>query len=193
MPVARAPRPHLVLMSEGRPAMFSLSQAALPAFEIALDALSKILDKAEAHAAAKKIDPSVLLNWRLAPDMLPLTKQIQIVTDQIKNGSSRLANVTPPPFPDDETTIAQLKARLDKTKAYLKTLDNAAIDASVEREIVFPLGPTKKGHMKGADYLTLFVLPNFYFHLTTAYDILRACGVELGKPDFVGQIPMTLS
>mgnify|MGYP001370643004 CR=1 FL=1 len=172
---------------------FSMSKSSLPAFEIALGALSTLLDKAEAHAAAKKIDPAVLLSSRLAPDMLPLARQVQITTDQAKNGSARLAGIEPPVYEDKETTIGELKARLAKTLAFLKTLDAAKIDASAEREITFPLGGANKGHMKGADYLSHFVLPNFYFHLTAAYAILRHCGVEIGKRDFLGAIPMRRS
>src|SRR5436305_13727177 len=144
---------------------FSMSQASLPVFEIGLNALSAVLDKAEAHAAAKKIDSSVLLNSRLSPDMFALARQVQIATDQAKNGSARLAGVEAPRYEDNETTMDQLKARLAKTVAYLKTLDPKQIDASADREITFPLGPTNKGHMKGDDYLNHFVLPNFYFPL----------------------------
>jgi len=167
-----------------------MSQASLPVFEIGLNALIGVLDKAAAHAAAKKIDPSVILGWRLAPDMFALTRQIQVTCDQAKNGSARLAGVEPPKFEDNETTLDQLKERLTKTVAYLKTLDAKAIDASSEREITFPLGPTNKGHMKGADYLNHFVLPNFYFHVTAAYANVRQCGVDVGKRDFLGVIPM---
>src|ERR1700689_1771885 len=106
---------------------FSMSTASVPAFVIGLGALSGLLDKAEAFASAKKIEPSVLLNWRLAPDMFTLTKQVQVATDQAKNGSARLAGVEPPAYADDETTLEQLKARLAKTIAYLKTLDTKAI------------------------------------------------------------------
>lgn len=172
---------------------FSMSQASVPALLIGLGALSGLLDKAEAFAAAKKIDPSVLLNWRLAPDMFPFTRQVQIAADQAKNGSARLAGVEAPRYEDDETTLDQLKARLAKTIAYLETLDLKQIDDAADREITFPLGPNNKGHMKGADYLNHFVLPNFHFHLTTAYAILRHCGVEIGKRDFLGAIPMRIS
>lgn len=170
---------------------FSMSRACLPAFEIGLTVLSTLLDKAETYAAAKKIEPSILLNFRLAPDMFPLTRQIQIATDQAKNGASRLADIEPPRYEDNETTLDQLRERLAKTIALLKTLDKEAIDAASDREITFPLGPNNKGHMKGADYLCHFVLPNFYFHATTAYDILRHCGIELHKRDFIGAIPVT--
>jgi uncharacterized protein len=172
---------------------FSMSQASIGAFEIGLNALSGVLAKAEAHAAAKKIDPSVLLNTRLSPDMFALTRQVQIATDQAKNGSSRLAGVEPPRYDDNETTIDQLKARLARTVAYLKTLDPKQIDAAADREITFPLGPTHQGHMKGDDYLNHFMLPNFYFHVTTAYAILRHCGVDIGKLDFIGAIPIRIT
>jgi uncharacterized protein len=169
---------------------FSLSAASLPVFETGLNALSAILDKAAAYAAAKKIEPAVLLAWRLAPDMFPLVRQVQVTADQAKNGAARLAGAEPPRYEDNETTIDELKARLAKTVAFLKTLDRQAIDAAGEREITFPLGPTNKGHMTGEDYLNHFVLPNFYFHRTAAYAILRHCGVEIGKRDFLGAIPM---
>jgi uncharacterized protein len=172
---------------------FSMSQASLPVFEIGLKALAAVLDKAEADASAKKIDSSVLLNSRLYPDMFALTRQVQISSDQAKNGSARLAGVEAPRYEDNETTIDQLKARIAKTVAYLKTLDPKQIDASADREITFPLGPTNKGRMKGDDYLNHFVLPNFYFHLTTAYAILRHCGVDIGKRDFLGAIPIEIT
>jgi hypothetical protein len=172
---------------------FSMSQACLPALEIGLGALSAVLDKAAAFAAAKKIDGSVLLNTRLAPDMFPLVRQVQIATDLAKNGAARLAGVEPPRYEDKEVTIDQLKARLATTVAYLKTLDRKQIDAAADRQITFPLGPTNKGHMKGDDYLNHFVLPNVYFHLTAAYAILRHCGLEIGKQDFLGAIPMKMT
>ena len=172
---------------------FSMSQATIPALTIGLDALSGVLDKAQAFATAKKIDPSVLLNSRLAPDMFALTRQVQVATDLAKNGASRLAGVEPPRYEDNETTLDQLKARLAKTVAYLKSLDAKQIDGAADRQITFPLGPTNKGHMKGDDYLNHFVLPNVYFHLTAAYAILRHLGVEIGKQDFLGAIPMKMT
>jgi hypothetical protein len=171
----------------------SMSQASLPVFEINLNALSVVLEKAEAFATAKKIDPSVLLHSRLAPDMFDLTRQVQVASDGARRGSARLAGVEAPKLEDNETTIAQLKERIAKTVAYLKTLDKKAIDASAEREITFPLGPEKKGHMKGDDYLNHFMLPNFYFHCTAAYAILRHAGVDVGKRDFLGAIPIKMS
>jgi hypothetical protein len=171
---------------------FTMSQACLPVFEIGLNALVAVLDKAAAYAAAKKVEPSVLLGWRLAPDMFALVRQVQVTADQAKNGSARLAGVEPPKFEDNETTIDQLKERVAKTVAYLKTLDAKAIDASADRDITFPLGPTNKGQMKGSDYLNHFMLPNFYFHLTAAYANVRNCGVDVGKRDFLGAIPMKM-
>jgi uncharacterized protein len=172
---------------------FSMSQASLPAFIIGLNALSDILDKAKAYETAKKIDPAVLPNFRLAPDMFALARQVQIATDNAKRGVARLTDSEAPAFEDNETTLDQLKARIEKTVAYLESVDRKKIDASADREITFPLGPTNKGHMKGDDYLNHFVLPNFYFHLTTAYAILRHCGVEIGKQDFLGAIPIRIT
>jgi hypothetical protein len=171
------------------PMPFTLSQASLPVFEIGLNALSGVLDKAAAFIAAKKIEPAVLLGYRLAPDMFALARQVQVSCDQAKNGSARLAGVEPPKFEDNETTLDQLKERIAKTVVYLKTLDGKAMDAASEREITFPLGPSK-GQMKGGDYLNHFVLPNFYFHLTSAYAIVRHFGVDVGKRDFLGAIPI---
>lgn len=170
----------------------SMSRATIPVFEVALNALSAVLDKAEAYAEAKRFDPAVLLNTRLFPDMFALTRQVQAACDQVKNGSARLAGIDPPRYEDNEKTIAELKARIARTIAFVKSLDGGKIDASADREITFPLGP-KTGHMKGADYLNYFALPNFHFHLATAYDILRHCGVEIGKRDFLGNMPMTIT
>ena len=172
---------------------FSLSRAAFPAVETTLAALSGNLDKAEAFAAAKKIDASVLLTMRLAPDMFAFTRQVQIACDLAKNGLARLAGAEAPKFEDTESTVAQLKERVAKTIAFVKTLDRAKIDASVDNDIVFPMGPTNKGTMKGGDYMTMFILPNVYFHATAAYAILRHCGVEVGKRDYLGAIPLTMS
>ena len=180
-------------MSSASTMSFSMSQACIPALVMGLDALSGVLDKAAAHAAAKKIDPAVLLQWRLAPDMFSLARQVQTATDLAKNGASRLAGVEPPRYDDKETTIPELKARLAKTVAHIKTLDPKAIDAAADRAINFPLGPVNKGEMKGGDYLNHFVLPNVYFHLTAAYAILRNCGVVLDKQDFLGAIPMKMT
>jgi len=168
----------------------SMSSAAIPSFEITLNALSRLLDKADEHAAAKKTDVNALLNARLAADMFPLIKQVQVACDQAKNGAARLAGVEPPKFEDNETTIPQLKERIARTVAFVKSLDPKAIDASAEKTITLPLGGNNKGEMKGADYLNHFVLPNLYFHAATAYGILRHNGVELGKRDFLAGIPL---
>jgi hypothetical protein len=168
-----------------------MSQASLPVFEIGLNALRGVLDKAAAHAATKKTDLAVILGWRLAPDMFALTRQVQVACDQVKSGSARLAGVEPPKFEDNETTLDQLKERIAKTLAYIKTLDTKAIDGSTAREITFPLGPSAKGKMSGADYLNHFVLPNFYFHYAAAYAIIRQLGGDVGKRDFLGAVPLT--
>jgi uncharacterized protein len=177
----------------GKVPTMSMSNASIPVFEIGLSALSALLDKAEAYAEAKRIDPTVLLNARLFPDMFAFTRQVQSACDQAKNGGARLAGVDPPRYEDNEKTIAELRTRIAKTVAFVKTLDAEMIDTAADREITFPLGPNNKGHMRGADYLNHFALPNFYFHLTTAYDILRHCGVEIGKRDFLGTIPMRIT
>ena len=168
---------------------YSMSQASLPVFEINLTALSGVLDKAAAHATAKKADLSVLLGWRLAPDMFTLTKQVQVACDQAKNGAARLAGVEPPKFEDNEASIDQLKDRIARTLAFVKGLDAGAIDASAERDITFPLGQGK-GQMKGADYLNHFVLPTVYFLCTAAYAVVRNFGADIGKRDFLGAIPI---
>jgi hypothetical protein len=170
----------------------SMSNASIPVFEIGLNALAALLDKAEAHAEAKRIDPTALLSARLFPDMFAFTRQAQSACDQAKNGAARLAGIDPPRYEDNEKTIAELKTRIAKTIAFMKTLDAKKIDASADREITFPLGP-KKGHMRGADYLNHFAIPNFHFHLATAYDILRHCGLEIGKLDYLGAIPMRVT
>ena len=170
---------------------YSMSRASLPAFSIGLAALSSFLDKAAALCVSKKIEDAVILQSRLAPDMFPFVRQVQTTTDLAKNGVSRLVGVEPPRHADDETTFAQLKARVDATLRYLETIDPGKIDAAEERDIVFPLGPDAKAAMKGDDYLSQFLLPNFYFHLTAAYAILRHNGVELGKRDFLGAISLT--
>jgi hypothetical protein len=172
---------------------FSMSLSSIPSLEIGLAALSKVLDKAAAFAEAKKIDPSVLLQSRLYPDMFPLVRQVQTAADLAKNGVARLAGAEYPKFEDNETTIDQLKERLAKTAAYLKTIDAGKIDRSSDREISFPLGPKNQGHMSGADYLNHFLLPNFYFHLTAAYAILRHNGIDIGKQDFLGNIPIKIT
>jgi uncharacterized protein len=170
------------------PMPLSVHQSSVAVFEVALTAFSAILDKAAAHAEAHKFDPSVYMTIRLRPDMLPFARQVMIFCDNAKNVSARLAGVQAPVFEDSETTLDQLKTRIRKTLDCLETLDATAIDGSADREIVFPLGPNKM-KMQGANYLLHFALPNFYFHLTTAYAILRYSGVDIGKRDYLGAVP----
>ena len=164
----------------------SLSEIAVPTFVRLLGSLSGFLDKAAAHAEAKKIDPAVLLGTRLFPDMFPLARQVQLASDFAKGTTARLAALEPPKYPDEEKTFEELKARLSKTIEFIKSLDHAVISAAADRDITFPAGGGTQRTLKGMDYLVLSGLPNFYFHVTTAYNILRHCGVELGKRDFLG-------
>jgi hypothetical protein len=148
--------------------------------------LSAILDKSAASAEARKFDTAVLANARLAPDMLPLTRQIQLACDFAKNSTARLAGLDPPKFEDNEATFAELKARIDKTLAYLKTVPASAVDGSEDRDIAIPLRD-RKLEMKGLPFLQRWVLPNFYFHVVAAYAILRHNGVDVGKMDYLGR------
>jgi len=164
----------------------SMYQASAPVYTQTLTALSNILKKAAAYAEAKKIDPSVLINARIAPDMYPLSRQVQIATDHAKGSLARLAGVEPPSFPDTESTFDELQARITKTLDYVKTFKPAQIDGSEEKDVVLTFG-TQKFPFKGLDYLTKFALPNFYFHTSMSYAILRHNGVDIGKRDFMGQ------
>ena len=163
----------------------SMYQASVPVFIRILTNLSGILDKAAADAEARKIDPAVFLNARLAPDMFTFTRQLQIAADFAKGASARLAGLEVPKYEDDEKTIAELKARIDKTIAFVKTLKAAQIDGSEDREIVLVQGD-KTRTFKGQAYLLEYAFAHFYFHATTAYSILRHNGVPVGKKDFVG-------
>ena len=162
----------------------SMYRASVPVFLQMLPCLSAILDKTAAHAAAKKIDPLVFVDARLYPDMFPLSRQIQIATDFAKGACARLAGVDPPKYADTEKTLDDLKARIAKTTDFIKEFKPSQIDGSEERDISLTLGgqPQK---FKGEAYLITLVLPNFFFHVTTAYAILRHNGVELGKQDFM--------
>jgi uncharacterized protein len=162
----------------------SMYRASAPIFLQMLPALSASLDKAAAYAAAKKIDPSVLLQSRLYPDMFPLVRQVQIASDFAKGTIARLAGIDPPKYEDTETTIEQLKARIAKTLDFVNEFKPARIDGSEDRDITIPLGNQTRS-FKGENYLVGFALPNFFFHLTTAYAILRHNGVELGKGDYM--------
>jgi hypothetical protein len=160
-------------------------QASTPMFVRQLTALTAILKTAAAFAEARKIDPSVLLNARLAPDQFALTRQVQIATDGAKGGIARLAGLEAPAYPDDETTFEQLEARLTKTIAFLQSVPADQVDGSEERPINIKL---RSGELNftGQDFLLHFVIPNFFFHVTTAYAILRHNGVEIGKRDYLG-------
>ncbi|SFP53374.1 hypothetical protein SAMN05216229_103153 [Geopseudomonas sagittaria] len=164
----------------------SMYQASIPMLLRGLDNLAAILAKAAAHAAARKIAPEVFLNARLAPDMLPLVRQVQIVSDTAKGCAARLAGIEVPSYADTETSFAELQERLAKTVAFLKSVAPEQVDGSEERAIVLK-AHDQEIHFTGRTYLLGFVLPNFYFHLTTAYAILRHNGVELGKKDYLGE------
>jgi uncharacterized protein len=165
----------------------SLHASSVPVFVQMLDALSAILAKAEAHADTKKIPHEVMLGLRLAPDMFALSRQVQVACDFAKNTAGRLAAVELPRFPDEEKTFAELHERIAKTKAFVTGLPAAAFEGADGRMIVFPMRG-KPHEMRGDAYLTTFALPNFYFHLTAAYAILRANGVDLGKGDYMGKV-----
>jgi len=164
----------------------SMYQASIPVFKQMLGALSAVLTKAEAHAAAKKIEPHALLQARLSPDMFALLRQVQIACDFAKGVSARLAGVEVPGFEDTEETFADLQARIEKTLAFMATLEASQIDGSEERRIVTQTGTPKEKIFSGQSYLLNYGLPHFFFHATTAYAILRHNGVEVGKKDYVG-------
>ena len=149
--------------------------------------LSELLDKGVATATAKKFEPSVLVNSRLAPDMFPLSKQIQIASDMVKNGVARLAGQDPPKFEDKEQTIDELKARIAKTIDYIKSVPASAFEGSEDRDIKIPIRD-KSLEMKGLAYARNWILPNFYFHASMVYALLRHNGVDVGKQDFLGPV-----
>ena len=153
-----------------------------------LEALDAILAKAVDFCATKKIDPAVMCATRLMPDMLPLSRQVMIACDHAKNGPSRLADVQPPKFEDTETTLVELRERIKKTLDYVKAIDEAALNAAPGRIIEFKVGPNTM-QQEAILYLLHFVLPNFFFHVSTAYAILRSSGLDIGKRDFMGQVP----
>jgi hypothetical protein len=165
----------------------SMYQISSPVFARVLRNLSAILDKAAAHAEAKKIDPSVFINARLAPDMLPFARQIQIATDGVKGCVARLAGIDIPSYADTETTFPELQARIAKTLDFVIGVSAAQIDGSEDRTVTLTLRGSEMQFL-GLPYLLDFVLPNFYFHVTTAYAILRHNGVEIGKSDFLGSV-----
>lgn len=161
-----------------------MSSASLPIFRTALGNLSHFLDKAQAFIDAKKCDPTALTNYRLAPDMLPFTRQILIACDAAKNGAARIAGIEPPRFDDTEQTLAELKARIQKTLDFLATVRPEQLDGTEDKDITFPVGKDTRT-MKGEAYLKHWVIPNMFFHVTTAYAILRHNGVDLGKRDYL--------
>jgi uncharacterized protein len=165
----------------------SLYDESIPPLKLGLENLSFLLDKAAAHAEAKKIDPKVIADARLIADMFPLARQVQIACDTAKGAAARLAGVDIPKHEDNETTLSELKARIGKTLDFIASVKPAQFAGAATREVVlkFPNGSLT---FTGADYLRKFVLPNFYFHLTVAYALLRANGVEIGKQDYLGKI-----
>ncbi|ASF47509.1 DUF1993 domain-containing protein [Methylovulum psychrotolerans] len=163
----------------------TMYQASVSVFIRMLDNLSVILDKAASHAEAKKIDPSIFITARLAPDMYPLSRQIQIATDMAKGCAARLAGLDVPSYEDNETTFLELQTRIAKTVAFLHSINAEQINGSEEKPITLRT-PSRELSFLGQPYLLHFVFPNFYFHITTAYAILRHNGVAIGKLDFVG-------
>lgn len=164
----------------------SFHDAVVPAYLQMLNSLIGLLTKAEAHCAAKKIDPSVLLGSRLFPDMLPLSKQVQLVSDFAAKGCARLTHSDVPSTPDTETTFAELKQRLAKTIDYVKSFKPEQFEGADAKDVTFPVGPDRSMTLKGQQFFSSVSLPNFYFHVTTAHGILRHNGVEIGKRDFLG-------
>ncbi len=164
----------------------TLYQASIPSFARMLGNLSAILDKAAAHAETKKIDPAIFINARLAPDMFPLSRQVQIATDMVKGCAARLAGIEVPRYEDTETTFAELQARIAKTQEFLQSVSASQIDGSEDRPITLKFGSRELNFLAQA-YLLDFVIPNFHFHLTTTYAILRHNGVEIGKKDYTGE------
>ena|SRR5688572_24984031 len=167
-------------------ASISMYDAAVPTMCRVLDNLAAVLQKAQAHAEAKKIEPGVLINARLFPDMFALAKQVQICSDAAKGGAARLAGVEAPAFEDKEASFPELVERCNKTVAYLKTLKPEQFAGSEDRTVTWKTRTAEKS-MQGMPYLLNHVLPNLFFHSSTAYGILRHNGVELGKQDFLGR------
>lgn len=163
----------------------SMYQASVPQLKKMLVNLTTILTKAEEHVAAKGIDGKVLVEARLFPDMLPLAKQVQIACDQVKFGLARLASVDAPKFDDTESTLAQLKERIAKTIAFMNSIQPEQIDGTEAKEIKFSIKEWSFEFV-GEQYVLTWIIPNFYFHVTTTYNILRHNGVELGKADYLG-------
>jgi len=164
----------------------SMYQASVPTFVRMLNNLAAVLEKAAAHAEARKIEPAVLLNARLFPDMFPLVRQVQIATDTANGGAARLAGIDVPVYESTETSFAELVARIRKTVTYLEALKPEQIDGSEDKTVTWQTRSSTK-QMQGMPFLMHHVLPNLYFHVTTAYNILRHNGIELGKMDYLGR------
>ena len=163
----------------------SMSSASLPVFRTMLGNLSHLLEKGQAYAQTRKFDPQVLVTYRLAPDMLPFSRQIQIACDAAKNGVARISGVEAPKFEDNEATFDELRARIAKTLAWLDTVPAEKLNGTEDTDITFPVGRESTRTMKAEAYLKHWVLPNLFFHVTTAYAILRHNGVDLGKADYL--------
>jgi uncharacterized protein len=184
-----SPGPPLKALRErGLAVPISMYQASVPAFLQQLPALAGVLDKGEAYARTKNIDPAVLLDSRLFPDMFPLVRQVQITCDFAKGASARLAGIEVPVYADTEQSFIELQARIRKTLDFIRTVRPEQIDGSEERDVTIKIAGNPVT-FKGQPYLVNFVLPNFYFHATAAYAILRHNGVDLGKRDFIGAVP----
>lgn len=164
----------------------SFHDAVVPAYLQMLNSLTGLLTKAEAHCAAKKIDPSVMLGSRLFPDMLPLSKQIQLASDFAAKGCARLTHSEVPSMPDTEKTFEELKQRLAKTIDYVKSYKPEQFEGADTKDVTFPVGPDRTMTLKGQQFFSAVSLPNFYFHAATAHGIMRHNGVEIGKRDFLG-------
>jgi uncharacterized protein len=163
----------------------TLTKSALPVFKTALSNLAHCLSKGEANARLRNFSPDVLVGMRLAPDMLPFAAQIRIACDAAKNGTARVASIEAPKFADDETTYAQLQERIAKTLQWLDTVPATAFDGREDVDVTFPVGKDGSRTMKADAYLRHWVIPNVFFHVTTAYALLRHAGVDLGKADYL--------
>jgi len=166
----------------------SIYEVTVPTLLKAFDNLAVVLDKGRAHAEQEKIEPAVLLNMRLYPNMFTLTRQVQIASDTAKGALARLAVVEPPKFEDNEASFAELLVRVEKTQTFVRTFKAAQIEPSEGRPVVIKFPSRTLNFKNGWDYVLTFVFPNLYFHCTTAYDILRHCGVPVGKGDFLGAV-----
>src|SRR6185369_3062007 len=178
-PCRSAQSPHAVLFHNARKHHMSFYDATVPAFLQILGSLTGLLTKAEAHCEARKIQPEVLLNARLFPDMLPLSKQVQLACDFAAKGCARLTHSEVPSVPDTEKTFAELKARLAKTADYVKSFKPAQFEGADTKDVTFPMGPDKTMTLKGQQFISNYSLPQFYFHAAIAHGILRHNGVEI--------------